>query len=58
MMKELGCIDWTSVPVSNHFVSQAFMPSEWELKNGLIRMCGSIPFSQHLLTIKIKGLKQ
>lgn len=37
---------------------QAFMPSEKELKNGLIRMWGTIPFSQHLLTIKIKGLKQ
>lgn len=34
------------------------MPSEWELKNGLIRTWGSIPFSQHLLTIKKKGLKQ
>lgn len=57
-MDELGCIDPTSVPVTNHLAPQAFMPSEQELKNGLIRMWGTIPFSQHLLTIKIKGLKQ
>lgn len=57
-MDALGSIDWASVPVRNHLVPQAFMPSEQELKNGLIRMWGTIPFSQHLLTIKIKGLKQ